>query len=62
MEKLKDQEVFGDDRWVYCRSHVRPHRTGWCTVHPDDKVLLEATTAEEARKECERKGLKILKF
>ena len=55
----KDAETFGADRWVYCKSHVRPHTTGWCTVHVDDKVPLDATTREAAYAEARAKGFKI---
>lgn len=53
-----DAKTFGADAWVYCRSHLRPHDTGWCTVPVDNKVLLEAKTEDEAYAECEAKGFK----
>lgn len=54
-----DEKAFGSERWVYCKSHVRPHTTGWCTVRVDDKVLLDAKTREEAIAESRSKGFKI---
>ena len=30
--------IFGD--WCYCRQHLRPHETGWCTVSNNEKVGL----------------------
>lgn len=37
--------------WVYCKGHVGPHATGWCSVSVDQKVPLRATTREEALQE-----------
>ena len=28
----EDAKVFGKDAWIYCGQHLRPHKTGWCTV------------------------------
>ena len=39
-----DDKVFGD--WVYCRQHVRPHSTGWCTVSNHDKIGLGIVGSE----------------
>ena len=55
----EDAKKFGADVWVYCRQHLRPHQTGWCTVSVDQKVLLEATSAEAAYAECKQKGFHI---
>lgn len=38
-EKLAGDEHLGE--WVYCDQHLRPHRTGWCTVPPANKVPLD---------------------
>jgi hypothetical protein len=59
-DTTEDEKAFGTDAWVYCRQHLRPHRTGWCTVHLIDKRLLEASTLEEAVAECEAQGLKLM--
>jgi hypothetical protein len=54
-----DEEYFGRNVWVYCNQHLRPHQTGWCSVHNRNKTKLDATTQAEAYAECEAKGLKI---
>jgi hypothetical protein len=45
--------------WVYCKQHLRPHSTGWCTVHADEKIPLDAKTREEAYEETIARGLHI---
>lgn len=45
--------------WVYCRSHVRPHTTGWCTVPNRDKVPLNATSYMDAVAEARSRGFPI---
>ena len=55
----EDAKTFGEKVWVYCRQHLRPHHTGWCTVHVDQKVLLEAKSAEDAYEECRRHNFTI---
>lgn len=55
----EDEVVFGKNRIVYCNQHLRPHATGWCTVHIRNKELLGAKTIEEAYEECKTKGLKL---
>ena len=55
----EDETVFGKGRWVYCKSHVRPHTTGWCTVCASNKRLLNATTSDEAYAETRALGLPI---
>jgi hypothetical protein len=56
--KLKEPDyTLGD--FVYCRSHVAPHLSGWCTVSVVDKIGLEATTPEEAFEEVKAMGLPI---
>ncbi len=58
-EATEDEKKFGRDQWVYCGQHLRPHLTGWCTVHNDDKKALLARTLDEAYAECQTLGLKI---
>ena len=61
-EKAEDA-VLG--KWVYCGQHLKPHRSGWCSVGIEDKVGLgplsgnarEQEGAAEAK--CRRLGLKI---
>lgn len=55
----EDARVFGEDVYVYCGQHMRPHKTGWCTASIEDKVGLEAKTHEDAVKECRRRGLRL---
>lgn len=52
----KDTEVFGTDTLVYCKQHMRPHATGWCTVFPEEKIALAAIGVKEAYVECRSKG------
>lgn len=33
--------------WVYCHQHLRPHRSGWCTVNIDEKVGLGSFSGTE---------------
>lgn len=54
----EDQEKWGEIM-VYCAQHLRPHWTGWCTVHVDQKTPLEAMNHDEARDECIRRGFKL---
>lgn len=52
----EDFHVFGDVI-VYCASHMRPHRTGWCSVPPDNKTPLDVEhLGPEAFDECRKKG------
>lgn len=59
-----DDTIFGD--WVYCNQHLRPHTTGWCTVHNRNKLGLgiigntEEASAKAIQK-CRDFGLKIYK-
>jgi hypothetical protein len=57
-ETTEDVRAFGENVWIYCPSHRRPHLTGWCSVNPIDKVRLEAKTREAADRECRDKGLR----
>lgn len=54
-----DAAHFGEAAWVYCASHRAPHGTGWCSVHVDDKTLLQATNYKEAVEECRRRGFNL---
>ena len=56
----EDVKVFGESRWVYCESHVRPHLTGWCTVCSSKKRLLTAVSRDEAYKEARSLGFSII--
>lgn len=60
-QPTEDERVFGDV-WVYCSQHMRPHRTGWCTVSARDKTKLDATNAPDAYAECKERGLEIFKY
>jgi len=55
----EDAQVFGDDKMVYCFSHLRPHKTGWCTVPASDKVALGVENYEEACEKCRHLKLRI---
>jgi hypothetical protein len=55
----EDATHFGGRAWVYCKQHLRPHSTGWCSVGIADKIKLDATTAEDAYAEAQNKGYKI---
>jgi hypothetical protein len=57
----EDEKVFGIGQWVYCGQHLRPHRTGWCTVGVRDKVGLGTTDETEAWEKCSRLGLRLYK-
>jgi hypothetical protein len=48
--------------WVYCKSHVGPHLTGWCAVGVDRKVALdlpETATRQQANEVVWAMGLSI---
>jgi len=53
-----DFKAFGD-RWVYCGQHLRPHKTGWCTVGVRDKIVLRALNEKDAILECREKSYKL---
>ena len=55
----EDSRIFGEEAWVYCSQHMRPHRTGWCTVSPRNKTALEAKTLEAAYAECRERGFDL---
>lgn len=54
-----DAREFGVNVFVYCRQHLRPHRTNWCTVGLKDKVKLDAKSLKEAFEECKQNGFKV---
>jgi hypothetical protein len=61
-EKItEDAAFFGKNKWIYCNQHLNPHMTGWCTVSVRNKTLLNATTAEDAGRECKEKGFVLFK-
>jgi hypothetical protein len=45
--------------WCYCKAHVGPHSTGWCTVGVGDKIALNATDRDSAFAEVRDMGLPI---
>ena len=53
---------FGADRYVYCKSHLRVHSTGWCTVPIRDKILMDSLDFHEAVAEADRKEYRYDKF
>lgn len=66
MSEIKNETedvVLGE--WVYCAQHLRPHRSGWCSVSVDDKLGLGSfpgTDHEQgvaAFSKCRRLGLKL---
>lgn len=58
-DEQPDVAAFGRGEWVYCRQHVKPHPTGWCSVGVYDKLGLGVETAEEAYVKCREFGLPI---
>lgn len=56
---MEDAKHFGIKTIIYCKQHLRPHTTNWCTVSNDEKIKLNATTLEDAYVECREKGYKI---
>jgi hypothetical protein len=53
----EDAKVFGENQWVYCNQHVKPHLTGWCGVSCRDKIGLgikgnDDKAAKEAYGKC----------
>ena len=61
-DEQPDVAAFGRGEWVYCRQHVKPHQTGWCSVAVYDKIGLGVGTAKEAYAKCEEWGLKIFDY
>ena len=62
IDEQPDVAAFGRGAWVYCRQHVKPHQTGWCSIPAYDKIGLGVTTAKEAYAKCEAWGLKIFDY
>jgi hypothetical protein len=61
-DEQPDVAAFGRGAWIYCRSHVKPHLTGWCSCGVYDKIGLGVSTAKEAYAKCEEWGLKIFDY
>lgn len=57
--RTEDERHFGPEAYVYCKSHLRPHTTGWCTVSVGFKVALKAKSYEDACKEARQMGFEI---
>ena len=58
----EDEKAFGQDQWVYCKAHLKPHLTGWCKVGDYDKVGLGIKgqhNAQEAYEKCEEWGFNV---
>jgi hypothetical protein len=52
-EMLKEErETFGENTWVYCDQHMRPHLTGWCTVGVRNKTKLNFTPSGDHQEDC----------
>lgn len=51
---MEDELVFGKEQLVYCRQHLRPHSTGWCSVSVSEKVGLGTNDINEAYEKCRR--------
>lgn len=60
IDEQPDVAAFGRGSWIYCRQHVKPHQTGWCSVGVYDKLGLGVSTAKEAYAKCKEWGLKNL--
>lgn len=60
-ELTEDAKQWGDNVWIYCGSHLRPHLTGWCTVGVDNKVHLAVDNERSAYAKCERLELPLYK-
>jgi len=60
-ELTDDAKQWGDDVWIYCGSHLRAHKTGWCTVGVDMKVHLAVETEYEATRKCQRLELPLFR-
>lgn len=61
MKPTKDEEAFGENTWVYCSQHLRPHTTGWCTVDVSEKTPLKAKTYADAVEECVDRKFELYK-
>jgi hypothetical protein len=57
--KCLDAAKFGKDAIIYCGSHLRVHKTGWCTVGVHQKIDLGVKTLEEGYEKAKRLGLKL---
>jgi hypothetical protein len=59
IDPKEDSRYFGENVWIYCDQHMRPHMTGWCTVSNRNKTLLKATEQVGAYKECLERGFEL---
>lgn len=62
MNKLTDVTTFGAEHWIYCRQHLAPHLTGWCTVDIADKIglgIYGVDNRDLAYEKCRNWGLHI---
>jgi len=59
-DETEDFKEWGD-AWVYCNQHLRPHKTGWCTVGLRNKVCVCAGNRDESEafQKCRDIGLKL---
>ena len=57
--ETEDVLFFGRGEWVYCRSHMAAHQTGWCSVSPREKIGLGVETGEEADAKCRAWGFDL---
>lgn len=59
-EQTDDFREWGD-AWVYCNQHLRPHKTGWCTVDVRNKVCLCSgeKSGQEAADKCRQWGFEL---
>jgi hypothetical protein len=56
----EDEKIFGRNCLVYCKQHLRPHSTGWCSVDNDQKVALKSIDPKGAYAECKELGFEVL--
>lgn len=61
-DEQPDVAAFGRGAWVYCKQHVKPHPTGWCSVGVYDKIGLGVSDAKSAYAKCEAWGLEIFDY
>lgn len=62
MDAQTEDISLGKGAWIYCDQHLRPHKTGWCTVGLSHKRKLDIPNDADhaaAYAECFRLGLEI---
>ena len=59
-QATEDEIAFGRKAYVYCRQHLRPHMTGWCSVNNNQKIKLESKNEIDAFIECQEKKYTLL--